>query len=67
MKGPKKGLALLLEGPSEKSDEAPESGEMEADDTFEDAAKDAFDAAKGGDAEAFALALKRAIYACNEE
>ena len=64
MKGPKKGLALLLEGPSDEEG-APESDEMEA--GFDDAAKAVWEAVKADDADAFGVALKRAIYACHDE
>lgn len=58
---PKKGLALLLEGSSAEGAEEP------TEDGFDDAAQAVFDAAKADDAEAFAVALKRAIYACKHE
>lgn len=63
MAEPKKGLALLLSpGKGEGGDD-----EEETEDGFDDAAQAVFDAAKADDAEAFAVALKRAIYACKHE
>lgn len=59
-----KGLAAALASASEKSD-ADDGAEAEVSD-FDDAAKDAFEAQKADDVEAYALALKRAIMACVE-